>query len=322
MKGARLIICLIVMLITSLFSFQSDFTKISGPYLGQKPPGKNPKQFADNLLSSLYSFHQSIIVFTPDGKEAYWQARAIPEKPNTLGDDGIYESKYIDGYWTTPRIASFSIVKMGDTSPFISPDGKKFFFISKRPVDSVSKDYKIWVMDKTEKGWSEPRLLPPQVNSLNIIKSLSVDRKYNLYFSVWDTTTRYTRLNIYRSSYENGAYCIPEKLGAEINNIYLKNPHPVYTGSPFISPDGSYLIFWVYANYNNRLHISFREKSGAWTKGKDLSDVIGDNTECDNPFVTADGKYLFFQYLLNESSFPEGFGWIEASFIEELRLRK
>ena len=132
MKRTALIICLLVLFITSLLSQQSDFSELTGPYLGQKPPGKNPERFADNLLSSLYSFHQSIIVFSPDGKAAYWQARAIPEKPNVLGDDAVYESKYIDGCWTKPRIAPFSIVKSGDTSPFISPDGKKFFFISKR----------------------------------------------------------------------------------------------------------------------------------------------------------------------------------------------
>jgi len=318
MKRTALIICLLVLFITSLLSQQSDFSELTGPYLGQKPPGKNPERFADNLLSSLYSFHQSIIVFSPDGKEAYWQARAIPEKPNVLGDDAIYESKYIDGRWTTPQIAPFSMVNGGDTSPFISPDGKKFFFISKRPNDGVSIGYTIWVMDKTGKGWSEPRLLPPQVNSLNIFGSLSVDGKYNLYFSVWDTTTTYTNLDIYRSSYVDGEYRIPEKLGAEINDNIPRH----YTGSPFISPDGSYLIFWIFASGKNRLHISYREKRGAWTKARDLSDVIGDNTDCDHPFVTSDGKYLFFQYLLNEQGFPEGYGWIEASFIEELRPSK
>lgn len=318
MKRTALIICSLVLFITSLFSQQRDFSELTGPYFGQKPPGKNSERFADNLLSSLYSFHRSIIIFSPDGKEAYWQARAIPEKPNVLGDDAIYESKYIDGCWTTPRIAPFSIVKRGDASPFISPDGKKFFFISKRHNDDVSQSNKIWVMDKTGKGWSEPRLLPPQVNSLNIMGSLSVDGKYNLYFPVWDTTTQYTNLDIYRASYENGEYRIPEKIGAEINN---SNPRH-YTGSPFISPDGSYLIFWIFTRGKNRLHISYRKKGGTWTKARDLSDVIGDNTDCDKPFVTADGKYLFFQYLLNEHSFPEGYGWIEASFIEELRPLK
>jgi hypothetical protein len=304
------------MVIMSLFSFQSDFSKMTGPYLGQKPPGKNPKRFADSLLSSLYSFHQSIIVFTPNGKEAYWQARAIPEKPNTLGDDGIYESKYINGYWTTPRIASFSIVKMGDINPFISPDGKKFFFISKRPVDSVSKGYKIWVMDKTENGWSEPRLLPPQVNSLNIIKSFSVDGKYNLYFAVWNTIPRYTELDIYCSRFENGRYSDPEKLGPEINQPDRYS----YSDSPFISPDGSYLIFTIRTFENCRLFISFREKNGSWTQARDLSNILGEKMNCSNPFVTFDGKFLFFIKLLElDGEYPEGYGWVDAKFIEELR---
>jgi len=145
-----------------------------------------------------------------------------------------------------------------------------------------------------------------------------VDKEYNLYFSVWDTTSDNTNLDIYRSSYENEEYRIPEKLGAEINKC---NPNQ-YTGSPFISPDGCYLIFWIFANGKNRLHISYKKNRGLWTKAWDLSDVIGASTDCDCPFVTADGKYLFFRYVLNEDSFPEGFGWIEAGFIEKLRPSK
>jgi len=152
MKKTTLTICLLIAFIMTLLSLQCEFSELTGPYLGQKPPGKNPKRFADDLFSSLYSFHQSTIVFSPDGKEAYWQARAIPEEPNALGDDAIFESINIDGYWTTPRVAPFSIVKNGDTSPFISPDGKKFFFISKRPSGGVSQGHKIWVMDNTGKG--------------------------------------------------------------------------------------------------------------------------------------------------------------------------
>ena len=318
MKRTALITCLLILSISGLLSRQSDFSELTGPYLGQKPPGKKPERFADRLFNPLFCFHKSIIVFSPDGKEAYWQARAVPENPNVLGDDAIFESKYIDGRWTAPRIAPFSIAMRGDTSPFISPDGKKFFFLSKRLDEGAGKSYKIWVMDKAGDGWSEPVLLPPQVNSLNIMGSLSVDGKYNLYFSVWDTTTRHTNLDIYRASYENGGYSTPEKLGAEIND---SRPYH-YTGSPFISPDGTYLIFWKFAKGINRLHISYREKGGTWTKARDLGDVMGDSIECDKPFVTSDGKYLFFQYIRNDHNFPEGYGWIEASFIEKLRPPK
>lgn len=315
MNKTALVTCLLLLFVSCLCSGQRDLSKLTGPYLGQKLPGKSPERFGDSLLSTLYSFHKSVIVFSPDGKEAYWQARAIPEIPNTLGDEAIFESKYIDGHWSAPLIAPFSMVNEGDTSPFISPDGKKFYFISERHADGMSSGCNIWVMDRMGKGWSEPRLLPPRVNAMNIMGSLSVDGEYNLYFSVWNTSTTTTNLDIYRSVYMDGDYCVPEKLGAEIND----NDARRYTGSPFISPDGSYLIFWVFASGKNRLHISYRKKGGSWTKARDLSGVLGADTDCDHPYVTPDGKYLLFQFLWNEYSFPKGFGWIQASFIEELR---
>ena len=174
------------------------------------------------------------------------------------------------------------------------------------------------MMEKTEEGWSDPKPLPSIVNSIEGIHwMLSVDKQGNLYFGTWKPREDgKTTGDIFCSKYENGQYTKPEKLGPEINV-------PGYNYSPFISPDGSYLI------YSRRepskpikLFICFRKSDGRWTKPRDLSNIIGrdglntDILHCDCPLVTRDGEYLFFRDDLNGKLRPY---WMEAGFIEELR---
>src|SRR4029079_9052859 len=77
----------------------------------------------------------------------------------------IVGARFVDGRWTMPEVAPFS-GRYSDADPFITADGKKFYFISRRPAPGkTSRDLDIWVMDKTETGWSEPRNLGQPVNS-------------------------------------------------------------------------------------------------------------------------------------------------------------
>jgi hypothetical protein len=46
MKKAVLNICLLALVAANPFSQQRDFPKLTGPYLGQKPPGMMPEVFA------------------------------------------------------------------------------------------------------------------------------------------------------------------------------------------------------------------------------------------------------------------------------------
>ena len=297
---------------------QLEFPVLRGPYLGQKPPGKTAQQFAVNVFDSTFHGFHSNIIFSPDGKEAYWQLN----KGHGSRLQAIFESRYENGIWTRPQVAFFSTLVEGgmDDAPFISLDGNKFFFLSYRPIEKGEKSGKcnIWMMEKTEEGWSNPQPLPPIVNSIEGIHwMLSVDKQGNLYFGTWKPREDgKTTGDIFCSKYENGQYTKPEKLGPEINV-------PGYNYSPFISPDGSYLI------YSRRepskpikLFICFRKSDGRWTKPRDLSNIIGldgintDILHGDCPLVTTDGKYLFFRHDLNGSLRPF---WMEAGFIEELR---
>lgn len=263
--------------------------------------------FAVNIFGSKTIFLHSNIIFSPNGKEAYWQMN----KGDGSKLQAIFESKVENGIWTRPQVAFFSNLIKGGMydSPFISPDGNKLFFLSGRPIKKGGKPekYNIWMMDRTKEGWSNPRPLPPIVNSVKGFHwRISVDKNGNLYFGTWKLYEggKITG-DIYCSNYENGQYTKPKKLGPGINT-------PGYNFNPFIAPDGSYLLF------NRRpfkLFICFRKSDGTWTKPKDLGDIIGrKNGGC--PLVTPDAKYLFFLDYINQKTKPF---WMEASFIEELR---
>jgi hypothetical protein len=291
---------------------------LSGPYLGQIPPGKTPELFAESIFNSSYERFHSMICFSPDGSEAYWQAqiKTNPEEDKKVA--GIFMSKIENGQWTTPSLASFSIPNNNDDAVAISPDGKKLYFLSTRPDGSGEKngDEKIWCVDKTINRWSEPKPLSSIINSMRLIHwGISVDKDYNLYFGVRPTMDLRDGYNgdIYCSRFINGQYSQPEKLPATVNI-------PGYKFSPYISPDGNYILFTHIGNKDDyyKIMVSFLDKNGNWAEAKEVNERIElGKVNMINPYMTPDGKYFFFSQLIN-GRFPRPY-WIDAKIIDELR---
>lgn len=75
---------LLVMAIT-IDAQQSDFPKLTGPFLGQKPPGLVPEVFAPGVLSQFSMLHGKI-VFSPNGLEVFWTCNAAPNAYDSLGE--------------------------------------------------------------------------------------------------------------------------------------------------------------------------------------------------------------------------------------------
>jgi ankyrin repeat protein len=260
------------------------FPVLEGKYLGQPKPDKTAVPFAPGIVAVNSLFHGSP-TFSPDGNEAYW---SIQEEYS------LFTSKRLNGRWTMPDTASS--IATGDV-PFISPDGKKFYFIGQMEVEGNVREA-ICVRDKTSEGWSKPYFLPDIINSTpGIHWQVSVDRYGNLYYAARQNGGIESR--IYYSEFMNGTYAQPS---------IVESLKDVNAASPFISSDGSYLI--VSAEMDQEfLMILFKKKDGSWTQGKDITDIIGKTGIC--PIVTPDGKYLFFI-----SDIPY---WVDASFIKDLR---
>ena len=159
------------------------FPELTGKYLGQKEPGKNPELFALDIISTKYSVHGNI-VFSPDGKEAYWSGW-FPSKDSPELKVHILTTKLENGKWIKPELASFSKIGYDDDSPFITPDGKKLFFISRRPLipgRQISNKNNIWYVTREGESWSEPQPLEI-VNWLDLQWRGSTDKKGNFYFA-------------------------------------------------------------------------------------------------------------------------------------------
>ena len=156
------------------------------------------------------------------------------------------------------------------------------------------------MMRRSASGWAEPEKLPDEVNKIaGSHWQLSVDAKQNLYFGA--------RGGIHYARFEGGRYLDAERLGPPVNDG--KTP----TFSPFIAPDGSYLIVSrSHPVYTYQLFISFRRPDGTWSEPVNLSDILK-HPYALNGRVTPDGKYLFFTGRSGVDY------WVDASVIEALR---
>ncbi len=254
------------------------FPILTGPYLGQAPPGDTPVRFAPGIVSP----DHSTISVSPDGKEIYWNSGS-----------NIMMTRIKDGRWTQPEIAPFSgkgNLNYFDDAPFVSPDNKRLFFMSMRPIGSstVTKE-NIWYMDRTETGWSEPKPVSDEINAMGLHWQISVSKKGTLYFKGRSVEAN----TIFCSRWVNGKFEKPEKLGIDGQ-------------SPFIAPDESYIIYAKLID--NRIAmpcISYKSNDGTWGEPIELDKYIGNGVCC---IVTPDGKYIF-----------NGGMWASANFIETLR---
>jgi Tol biopolymer transport system component len=222
--------------------------------------------------------------FTPDQRTMYFTRTA---GANRFGV--ILQSTTDHGRWTAPVVASFS-GRFSDYDPFVSPDGSRLLFISTRPIANEAKsDFDIWVVERTEGGWSAARNLGAPINSDKDELYPTVASDGTLYFSSCGRGDSLGRCDLYRSRFRDGQYLAPENLGAPVNT-------PASETDAYIAPDQSSLIFAAYGRTDGPgdgdLFIShFRD--GAWTAPRPLTFANTTAREyC--PIVSPDGKTFYF----------------------------
>jgi len=276
---------------------EEEFPVLRGAYLGQDPPGDKAELFAPRIVSTCVQ--HSSAYFSLDGREVYF-SRMLP-LPHV-----IMQMKEERDTWTAPRAAVQGL------TPFLSPDGEKLYF---------SRDWTLWVAEKQNDGWSEPKNLGNVVNFQKRQDGPSVTHDGTLYFcSMYGDHD-----GIYRAELRNGRYVEREKLGYGINSGSVN-------GLPYIAPDESYLIFTSFRRESlgmSDLFISFRRSDGSWTTPKNMGSKINTGAKEGYPYVTVDGKFFFFYSnrvsVLNEHRIPDGPGnvyWIDAKIIQELKPKE
>ena len=296
MKKLILIICMLLVMAITIEAQQTDFPKLTGPYLGQKSPGMTPEIFAPGIVSTDMYNHCTVSI-SPDGREIYWAMAPLDALRR------IYCSKIVNGVWTRPEIVDFTRSDDGDC-PVLSPDGRKLFFNSNRPLPRGGiRRERIWCVERTRAGWGAPVPLGSEINNEHLHWQVSVDAKGNLYFGSERAGSK-GRDDVFMAEFVNGAFRKPVSLGPEINS-------EAHEDNPFIAPDGSFLMFC-----RDGLWISFRQNDGSWTKAKNMGDVFR-GAGC--PYVSPDQKYIFFLKM------GQGYNdvwWVDAKIIEELRPKE
>ncbi len=298
-KWIPAVLILVLVLFTGLLADRKPGLKdLTGPYMGEKGPGKIPEIFLPGIISTKKGW-EAAGSFSPDGKEYFFTKRAtIKGMANRIFHMEIKNDK-----WTDPEPAPFA-EDIVEYESFVSPDGKTIFFNSDRPRPAVTNAKgEIWYVEKTEKGWGEPKYLSTKINK-DWVMFVTASENNNLYF-----TAGYNRkFGIYRSKFVNGKYLEPEFLPDEIN--YLRGAHP------FIAKDESYLIFDAQPEGmgKSQLFISFKKRNGGWTKAMKFDKTINATYTENIPNVSPDGKYLFFTR-------SNDIYWVSADIIADMKKK-
>ena len=154
-----------------------------------------------------------------------------------------------------------SKIKYTDNVPFFSPDGRRLFFNSTRPIKSNGRPNKesIWVMDKTEEGWGDPQYC---VNGMYVTVSKNG--------TIYTTDIREASEGICRYKLVNGRYSEREHLTGGVNS-----PSP--GAHPCIAPDESFIVFDSKRTDdpdNADLFVCFPNDDNTWGEAISLGDNI------------------------------------------------
>lgn len=287
-----LIVFLMSILLFSYRSYsQEEFPSLTGPYMGQTPPGLMAEPFAPGIISK--DGWELEGVFAPGMKEFYFtlDRSQDPEKfsPTVVGfrQEGNVWKKYIE----FPRRGEI----------VFSPDGTRLH---------MAKGYK----DRVGKGWSERKSLGPMFDRDDFgIMRLSASA-FGTY--VFDDYKSDGVIRI--SAIENGERQEPQSIGPIFNSGKM-------SAHPFIAPDESYLIWDSKRDEgfgDSDLYISFRQENGAWGSAINMGEKINSDKWDAYATVTPDGKYILFNRKVVEDGMNTDIYWVDARIIEELRPKK
>jgi hypothetical protein len=238
----------------------TDLRSLSGPYLGQVPPGLSPQVFAPGFIS-LASSNEYSAAFSADGSEFYF-TRQFPN------DQNLYETHLVAGIWSEPAPVAFS-ARYGAHEPHITLDGLVLYFGWFRAVpegESSDMDYGIWAVDRITGGWSEPRYVGQGMY-------VSSDRSGQLYVTHLPTSSP----AVAQVTLSEGRFTAYERI--------TSGAHPC------IAPDGSYLVYDL--NGGELLFVRFRLPDGAWGAAKNLTGQ-GIPRRAGIASISPDGLYLFY----------------------------
>jgi Tol biopolymer transport system component len=253
-----------------------------------------PALFAPGTVST--GRFESHPAFTPDGRTLYFV-----RSNDDFSYWTIWESRWLDGRWSTPQVASFS-GRHRDADPFVSADGRRLYFISDRPLAGEKKeDTDIWMMERAADGaWAAPRNLGSPVNSAGSEWLPTEVDGGALYFGS-DRAGGFGRTDLYRAPRdgEGDGFSAPANLGAAVNSGADEY-------EPRVAPDESYMVFMAAGRAGEvgggDLYFS-RRGAGGWEAARPLGPAINRRGQEIAPYFSPDGRYFFFSSMRRTGEF-------------------
>lgn len=193
--------------------------------------------------------------------------------------------------WSKPEVASFSGV-YSDIEPHFSADGNRLFFASNRPLNEGGelKDFDIWYVDRSDDGWGKPVNVGEPVNTPANEFFPSVTKSGTLYWCA-KRSDGLGGEDLFFSTPHEGKYASVHLMPDSVNSASDEY-------NAFVDPDERYIIFtshgWGAGMGRGDLWICYQKPNGTWTRPLNMGEKVNSQAFEFCPFVSHDGKYLFF----------------------------
>ena len=271
----------------SVWTFLSscDSTNQIPDYFGQTPPSLTPEIFAPGIISVEGRLEEAI-AFSPNGKEIWFSY--------TNQDWSWFTLQYVEetnGVWSETKTPPFTGQYI-DMTPRYSLDGERLFFSSIRPTAPP------WIPDFYEVhreggGWSEPLKLGDKPAVFGVTSNGG---------TVWYLPKTLDgglgAEDIYRFTQNESDSTVFQNLGSSVNSEYNE-------WSVAVSPEDGFIVFGsdrpTGAGWGD-LYVSFQRSDSTWTEAQSLGIDVNTEYHENSPFISLDGRYLFFHRRNNVSA--------------------
>jgi Tol biopolymer transport system component len=211
----------------------------------------------------------------------------------------IFVAKRTKSGWTVPTPISFSDDRYADSDPWLTPDGRTLYFISDRPApgrEAKRTDHDIWRSTRTDRGWSSPEHLGPEVNGRG--EELGPElHQGKLYFSS-ARRSGIGGLDIYEAQQNGSGFKTATLLDGPFNT-------PESESDFTLSPDGKSAMFWRSLEGRGTIHIAYADGRG-WSEPVPLPARLNVGPFNFTPSFSGDGRRVRYASTIEREGQPSG----------------
>ncbi len=238
-----------------------------------------------------YMFEEAIASFDKFNNIKAYKSKEIRAEAERFRDWAIRSKEFFDvpdEYEIQPLTGDINS-PFSELSPVYFEDTEELLFTSNRRSDGKGKDERFHVYHSSKEGkyWSAPTQVdilgefPRKQANIEVVNS---DGKLFLYRNVKGGDLYYSH------PVGSGNWSKPEEFDSKISNTHLEAHF-------YINQKEDRIIFASDKDGKSKgleLYESYKNANGDWSKPKPLADIINSEYDEDSPYLTEDGKTLYF----------------------------